>query len=275
MKAIIGGTGVYDIDGICDDIKEREVVTEYGVVSVQVATMKSGEEIVFLPRHGKNHNTPPHKVNYHANIMALKLLGVTHAYATCAVGSLDENIAPGDIAVINDFIDQTKTRNYTFFDGKDGVKHVDMSDPYCANLRELFMEYAAEHRMRFFYDAIYVCTEGPRFETAAEIKMYQSMGAHLVGMTNVPEVILAKEMGIHYAAVGIVTNYCTGVCEAEINGHEIMEAMAKNKSVLTLAFAHILANRVGVEDEYSHEEAFEAVGFGSKGCTCETAVIEM
>ena len=192
MKAIIGGTGVYD-SGYKNTTKKLN--TKYGEVELDIINI-DGEDIVFLARHGKGHSVPPHLINYRANIMALKELGVEYIYATAAVGSCNENYYPGDIVVIKDFIDFTKSRPMTFFEGGDEpVKHVDMSDPYCKNMREKFYNTVKEFELDIKGDAVYICTEGPRFETASEIKMYKSLGGDVVGMTNVPEVVLAKELG--------------------------------------------------------------------------------
>jgi 5'-methylthioadenosine phosphorylase len=260
MKAIIGGTGVYSVDGAFKSVREVEVDTQYGSVQVTVCEVEGKGEIAFLARHGKGHSTPPHAVNYRANIMALKELGVTHILATCAVGSINRDMKPGDIVVVTDFIDFTKGRPLTFFNGEGGVKHVDMSDPYCSDLRRRFSEYAFGKGIGIAGEAIYVCTEGPRFETASEIRMYAGLGADVVGMTNVPEVVLAKEAGIHYAAVGIVTNWCTGVVEEEITVHEIVESMEKNKTILTEAFVTILGS---------------ACPDGQATCRCENSIIEV
>lgn len=237
-KAIIGGTGVYDTPGMT---RTEIVETKYGSVEVEIVKWE-GEEIVFLARHGKGHSVPPHLINYRANMMALKQLEVTHIYATCAVGSCNEKYAPGDTVVMNDFLDFTKVRPVTFFDGEEGVKHTDMSDPYCKNMRALYYEEAAKNKVTVKGNAVYVCTEGPRFETAAEIRMYKQMGGDVVGMTNVPEVQLAKEMEMCYSAIGIITNWCTGMISDDIVGHDIMTTMASNKDAMTKIFLSILSS---------------------------------
>lgn len=230
-KAIIGGTGVYEIGKSAS----REIETEYGRVIVDIAKI-NGEEIAFLLRHGKGHSVPPHLVNYRANIKALKDLGVKYIYAPCAVGSCNESFAPGDVAVLKDFIDFTKARPLTFYEGgRNGVAHVAMDAPYCSNLREKFVNCAQKTGLRVKGDAVYVCTEGPRFETAHEIKMYKMLGGDVVGMTNVPEVTLAKELGMCYQAVGIITNWCTGI-KGEVADHDIKGIMEENKALITETF---------------------------------------
>lgn len=221
--------------------RHEVVMTPYGEVAVDIQRLAS-QDIVFLARHGKNHSTPPHLVNYRANMWALKELGVKYAYATGAVGSCNESYKPGEIVILKDFLDFTKIRPVTFYDGKEGVIHTSMADPYCQNLRSLLWQGAREEGIEVAGEAVYVCTEGPRFETAAEIKMFQRMGGDVVGMTNVPEVILAKELGMCYAAVGIITNWCTGI-GAELELEDILAAVEKSKSRLTNLFVKIFSSR--------------------------------
>ncbi|WP_227762405.1 S-methyl-5'-thioinosine phosphorylase [Zhaonella formicivorans] len=233
--AIIGGTGVY---GMQVDSRVERVSTPFGTVEVDLCRF-GDKEIVFLARHGRKHSTPPHLINFRANMRALKELDVKYIYATGAVGSCNERFNPGEIVLLKDFIDFTKQRPVTFYDGKEGVIHASMADPYCKNLRELFWQEAQKEGLKVAGEAVYVCTEGPRFETAAEIKMYSRLGGDVVGMTNVPEVVLAKELGMCYAAVGIITNWCTGMGR-EVELEEIMAAVESNKTNLTNLFVKIL-----------------------------------
>lgn len=251
--AIIGGTGVYAMDA---SLKEVAIATPYGEIVFDTVT-KNGKEIVFLPRHGKNHSTPPHKINYLGNMWALKEYGVEKIYATGAVGSCNPKFSPGDVVVLNDFLDFTKVRPITFFDGKDGVAHVSMKDPYCKDLRELLFKYDGDVEMKG--QGIYVCTEGPRFETAAEISYYKMIGGDVVGMTNVPEVVLAKELGMCYSCVGIITNWCTGLVEDEASGEEILGKVAMRRDQLTKLFIDIFL-----------KEDFLRVG-----CECRDALIRL
>ena len=235
-KAIIGGTGVYDA---FEDAQAHVILTAYGDVSYDL--VKKGDlEIVFLARHGKGHSVPPHKINYRANMMALKMLEVDEIYATCAVGSMNDAFEPGDVVVINDFLDFTKDRVKTFFDGDENkVAHVEMTDPYCKSLRKRFVSGVASTAIAYKGEAVYVCTEGPRFETAAEIRMYRHLGGDVVGMTNIPESVLAKELGLCYSAVGVITNWCTGIEGKQIEGHQISASLAKNKTLLTELFVSL------------------------------------
>jgi 5'-methylthioadenosine phosphorylase len=235
-KAIIGGTGVY---GVSEGGSSRTVHTKYGDAFVDIVEIE-GQEIVFLARHGKGHSVPPHLINYRANMKALEELGVKYIYSTAAVGSCIEKYAPGDVVVIKDFIDYTKSSPMTFYEGGvDGVVHTDMSQPYCRNLITKFYEASNDFKIDVKGEGVYVCTEGPRFETASEIKMYKAMGGDVVGMTNVPEVVLAKELGMCYAAVGIITNWCTGIGNEDIVLHNIQESVGKNKELITNAFIKV------------------------------------
>ena len=239
-KAIIGGTVIY---GIVDEekrnIRQQTVETTFGNVKVDILETEDCE-LIFLARHGKSHGVPPHLINYRANMMALKKLEVDEIYATCAVGSMNETMGIGDVVLMKDFIDFTKTRLATYYDGKDGVKHVDMTNPYCPHLRELFQKSASSYGINLKGDAVYICTEGPRFETAAEIQMYQRLGGDVVGMTNVPECVLAKELGMCYAAVGLISNWCTGIKAGEMVFHDIAVALESNRDRITKVLIELL-----------------------------------
>ncbi|QGG48126.1 S-methyl-5'-thioadenosine phosphorylase [Heliorestis convoluta] len=226
--AIIGGTGVYD-PAILKDLRTVEVDTKYGKVAIKVGSY-GDKEVAFLARHGEGHTVPPHLINYRANIMALKRLGVRHIIATAAVGSLDLKMEAGHLVVVEDFLDFTKARATTFFDGGEaGVVHTDFTYPYCPRLRQILVQAGEKENLTIHDKAVYVCTEGPRFETPTEIKMYQSFGGHLVGMTSVPEVLLAREAEICYATVAMVTNYGAGISPQPLTHMEVLEAMDANK----------------------------------------------
>lgn len=243
-KAIIGGTGVYEVSG---KSSSRTINTRYGDAFLDIVEIE-GQEIVFLARHGKGHSVPPHLINYRANMKALEMLGVKYIYATAAVGSCNDRFAPGDIVVMNDFLDFTKSRPLTFFEGgEDGVVHTDMSEPYCRNLTDQFLRAAKELTIDVKGEGVYVCAEGPRFETKAEIRMYKSMGGDVVGMTNVPEVVLAKELDMCYAAVGIITNWCTGIGGGDIVLHDIRGAMNRNKENITKAILKVFSGTLDQE----------------------------
>ncbi len=223
--AIIGGTGVYRAD-MLENSRDVTVETDYGQVGLMVGEYK-GRKVAFLARHGKGHTVPPHLVNYRANIQALKLLGAKRVVATTAVGSLNENMGPKDFVLVDQFLDFTKSRINTFYEGGEkGVLHVDVTDPYCREIRAFMYEKAREMGFRIHNGGCYVCAEGPRFETPAEIKMYKMLGGDVVGMTNVPEVVLAREAGLCYATVSMVTNYAAGISPTPLSHSEVLEVMA-------------------------------------------------
>lgn len=225
--AIIGGTGVYD-PRILANIREEAVKTPHGEARVRIGTY-GGEEVAFLARHGSKHSVPPHLINYRANIWALKMLGVERVIATTAVGSLNEQMKPGDFVLTDQFIDFTKGRQSTFFDGgEQGVVHTDFTEPYCPEIRPVLADAARQARISAHNGGVYVCTEGPRFETPAEIRMFAKLGGDLVGMTNVPEVVLAREAGICYATVSMVTNFGAGISPTALTHEEVLEVMAAN-----------------------------------------------
>lgn len=222
--AIIGGTGVYD-PTILEDLREEKIETRFGKVKVKIGSYK-GIEIGFMTRHGEDHSVPPHLVNYRGNIAALKKMGVKNILATAAVGSLNLNMKPGDFVLVDQFLDFTKTRPSTFLE--DGVVHLDMTVPYCANLRDVIKKASDKINLPCQNGGVYVCTEGPRFETCAEIKMYQQFGGDLVGMTSVPEVVLAREAEICYATIAMVTNFAAGISKTLLTHQEVVEVMNEN-----------------------------------------------
>jgi 5'-methylthioadenosine phosphorylase len=221
---IIGGTGLYDPD-MLKDVKKHTISTVYGDAVITLGCMED-KKIAFLARHGGKHTVPPHLVNYRANISAFKEIGVEKIISTASVGSLNTIMEPGDLVILDQFMDFTKSRPLTFYEGGDvGVVHIDMTAPYCPQLRALLYQQGENLEVKVHPQGVYVCTEGPRFETPAEIKMYQHLGGDLVGMTNVPEVVLAREIGICYATIAIVTNYAAGISPDPLSHAEVVEAM--------------------------------------------------
>lgn len=245
--AIIGGTGVYD-PGILREVRDLVVQTPYGAALAQQGLYEgpSGRrmEVAFLARHGPGHSVPPHRINYRANIWALAELGVTRIIGTAAVGSLRRDLPPGSLVLADGFLDFTRGRAGTFYDGDSspaggpaGVVHTDMTEPYCPELRGLLSRAAAGAGLEVTSGGCYACTEGPRFESPAEIRMLRQLGADLVGMTNVPEVVLARELGMCYALVAMVTNYAAGMTANRLTHAEVAETMAANaRRLRTLAW---------------------------------------
>lgn len=224
--AVIGGTGVYD-PSMFEHIEEKTMATPYGEIAYTKGSYK-GKQLIFLARHGKGHSIPPHLINYRANIWGLKKLGVTMIVSTTAVGSLNTDYAPGHFVLVDQFLDFTKSRVFTFFDGNGKkVVHLGVGNPYSPALRKVIMEAAEELNIEAHNGGTYVCTEGPRFETPAEIKMFKMMGADTVGMTNVPEVVLAGEAEIAYATISMVTNFAAGISPTELTHQEVLDIMAE------------------------------------------------
>ncbi len=221
---IIAGTGY---DNILDGFEKKIFETAYGQAEGAIKG-----DVVIMQRHGKGHSVPPHKINYRANIQAMKDLGVQYIFGICAVGSVKKDLPPGSLILNNDFLDFTKNRITTFFDGDDGiVEHLEVSEPYNEELNDLFIKIAKENNCKINGKGVYVCTEGPRFETKTEIKMYQYLDCHVCGMTNVPEVLLANERQIVYSCLSFVTNFCTGV-GGEISEEEIKSVNFDKKKLL-------------------------------------------
>ncbi|PKM82806.1 MAG: S-methyl-5'-thioadenosine phosphorylase [Firmicutes bacterium HGW-Firmicutes-13] len=230
--AVIGGTGVYD-PYLIENTVEKEVITPFGEVSFLKGEYVN-REVYFLPRHGKGHSVPPHKINYRANIWALKEEGVSRIISTAAVGSLNQEIEPGSAVLIDQFIDFTRQRPLTFFEGEndEGVVHTDFTLPYCPQLKDIILEAGADTPVKLIDYGTYVCTEGPRFETPAEIKMFKVLGGDVVGMTNVPEVVLAREIGMCYSTITYVTNYAAGISKNILSHEEVLEMMSENIEII-------------------------------------------
>jgi len=224
---IIGGTGVYD-PGLFSEKREYKMHTPYGEPSDAVTIGEySGAKVAFIPRHGKGHRIPPHRINSRANIWALKQLGVKRIIAPSAVGSLQEDYKPGDIAIPDQFIDFTKKRQYTFYDGGQ-VCHISMAEPFCPELRNIVTNRRNKLNFSLHGKATYVCIEGPRFTAKAESKFFRDiMKAEIIGMTLVPEVTLAREVEICYLSIATVTDYDVWADHA-VTSAEIIETLAKN-----------------------------------------------
>ncbi len=221
---IIGGSGIY---GVFNPKKSTKVHTPYGVPSGNVEIGEiSGVEVAFLPRHGKGHYIPPHKVNYRANIYALQTLGVERVIGVNAVGSLREEYKPGDTVIVDQFIDFTKKRDYTFYDGPK-VVHISMADPFCPELRKVFIDTSRSLGYRTHDKGTYVCIEGPRFSTRAESRMFRQF-ADIIGMTLVPEAQLARELEMCYVNISTITDYDVWA-EKPVTTEEVLRVMNENE----------------------------------------------
>ena len=227
MIGIIGGTGIYEIVTLGEQIDTKVVKTPYGK-SPEVSIFNlHDKEIVFMPRHAKGHSNPPHMVNYRANVYAMKELGVDRIIATNAVGSLEKTVKPGDFVIPHDFIDFTKSRPGTFYDSR--TVHVDVTEPYCKFMRQVI---AASGDV--IEGGVYVCTEGPRFETPSEIQMFKLLGGTVVGMTGIPEAVLSRELEMCYSSICTVSNYAASISPHNLTIDEVFEIMDKKKRDLVL-----------------------------------------
>jgi 5'-methylthioadenosine phosphorylase len=205
---VIGGSGLYTL---LDGADEIDVDTPYGAASDRIAVGSlAGRRVAFLPRHGRGHTLPPHRINYRANIWALRSLGVERVIAPCAVGSLRAELAPGTVVVCDQFVDRTAGRRDTFFDGPE-VAHLGAAEPYCAELRPLASRAARDAALVVADRGTVVVVNGPRFSTRAESRMYAGMGFDLVNMTQYPEIVLARELGLCYVSLALVTDWDAGL----------------------------------------------------------------
>lgn len=225
---IIGGSGVYNIEGI-EIIEEQSIETPFGKPSDKVIHAKiDGVEFYFIPRHGRNHHVLPHEVNYCANIYALKSLGVEYLISVSAVGSLKEECPPTTMVLPDQFIDWTKGgRRRTFF-GEGIVGHVSTAYPIEKGLQKVLEDSCKETEANYHLGGSYICIEGPQFSSKAESNIYRGFGATVIGMTNVPEAYLAKEAGMAYATLAMVTDYDCWREDDHCSVDEIMKVMSSN-----------------------------------------------
>jgi 5'-methylthioadenosine phosphorylase len=236
---VIGGSGLYEIEGLTD-VREESVDTPYGkpsdvIVSGRLSRDGADTRLLFLPRHGRGHRIAPHAINFRANVCALKMLGATHLVTVSAVGSMKEAIAPGNLVVPDQFIDLTKRRVSTFFD-EGVVSHISFADPVCSDLataladaagRAVMVTGATVHR-----GGTYVCIEGPAFSTRAESLLYRSWGVSVIGMTAMPEARLAREAELPYAVLSLATDYdAWHESEADVDVAGVVATLKKNVSL--------------------------------------------
>ncbi len=220
---IIGGSGLYDIEGLTNRAW-RKIDTPWGDPSDEVLTgLLAGVDCVFLPRHGRGHKLSPSHLNYRANIDALKRAGVTHIISLSAVGSLREELPPGDFVIVDQFIDRSFAREKSFF-GEGCVAHVSVAHPVCPQMGDVLLKAAQSLGLKIHRGGTYLVMEGPQFSTKAESELYRSWGCSVIGMTNMPEAKLAREAEMHYATVAMVTDYD---CWHETHEHVTVDAVVK------------------------------------------------
>ena len=238
-----------------------EVDTPYGQVTCQTGEY-AGKMVAFIPRHGSSHSIPPHLINYRANIWALKKIGVRKILATTAVGSLDRQYKPGDFLFPDQFLAFTKCRAVTFYTGGErGVVHVDVTAPYCPELSRHIADSAAKLNLSSHSGGCYVCTEGPRFETAAEVRAFRQLGGDVVGMTGVPEAVLAREAEMCYTTVSMVTNYAAGISKELLTHREVFETMQQNSENIRKLLAEAIEAIDPLADCACHHALQEFGGF--------------
>ncbi|MCS7102803.1 MAG: S-methyl-5'-thioinosine phosphorylase [Candidatus Korarchaeum sp.] len=263
--AIIGGSGLYKL---LEKPKILKLDTPFGSCDVSLGEF-AGEEVAFIPRHGTSHELPPFRVNYKANLYALNMLEVERVIATNAVGAINPDLEPGTILVPQDLIDMTKCREVTFYDGRTrikvrgkelgGVIHVSMTPhTYCPEIRSSIIEAAENIRLDVRNGGIYVCTEGNRFETPAEIRAFSILGGDVVGMTGCPEASLARELALCYASISIVTNYAAGVSgRMKLTHREVLDIFSRRLNDLSVLL----------------EETIRRIP-KQRSCTCKDALSE-
>ncbi|MEY2635072.1 MAG: hypothetical protein RIS75_1012 [Actinomycetota bacterium] len=241
--AIIAGTGFYSLAKL-DQAETVVVDTSYGQAQITKGFWHE-QAVVFLTRHGAGHSVPPHLVNYRANIQALKDAGCEDVFAINVVGGVDPTLPPGSLVCIDDFLDFTKNRVNTFHDGSgpEGVVHIDVMDAYNPELRKEILAAAKAVGQEVRDGGVYACFEGPRFESPAEIRMCASLGVAVVGMTGVPEVTLAMEAKLRYAAVSLIVNPAAGLADEPISMEELNAVLASSSDAVLSVFDRVIQNR--------------------------------
>ena len=226
---IIGGSGLYELEQLTD-VQKLETTTVFGAPSDAIVMGTLGDtRLLFLPRHGHAHQIPPHRINYRANILALKMAGAEQILSVSAVGSMNEEIHPGDMIVVDQFIDRTRHRVDTFFDDDGVVAHVEFAEPVDAQLASSLAGAANRTGATVHEGGTYVCVEGPQFSTRAESELYPSWGVSVIGMTNLPEARLAREAELPYATLAMATDYdCWHDGHDAVTVHAVIAVMQGN-----------------------------------------------
>lgn len=242
ILGVIGGSGNYDLPGLCE-VTEQKVETPYGAPSDIIVSGRLGDTtMLFLPRHGRGHRLAPHRVNYRANICALKMLGATQVVSLSAVGSMRENLRPGDVVVVDQYVDFTRRRESTFFD-QGIVAHVGLAEPVCAQLVKACVDAATRAGATVHDSGTYLCIEGPQFSTRAESLLYRSWNIDVIGMTALPEAKLAREAGLAYATVAFVTDYdCWHADHESVSVQAVVEVLRQNVALARRIVAELSAD---------------------------------
>jgi 5'-methylthioadenosine phosphorylase len=243
IVGVIGGSGLYQMKGL-ERIREVTVGTPFGKPSDRfVRGILGGAEVVFLPRHGKDHRYLPTEVNFRANIFGMKKLGVERIISISAVGSLREEIAPGDVVIPDQLIDRTSQRPSTFF-GKGIVVHVSLADPFCKELSARLADAATQEGAKVHARGTYVCMEGPQFSTRAESRLYRAWRADIIGMTNVQEAKLAREAEICFATLALATDYdCWNEAARDVEIDHVLKVLQQNAELARKTIRRVVTSR--------------------------------
>jgi 5'-methylthioadenosine phosphorylase len=237
---VIAGSGLYEMPGL-KMLREERIETPYGDPSTPYAIGElGGVEVAFLPRHGVPHRIPPAQVNYRANIWGFKELGVKRILSMNATGGINADLKPGHIVICDQVIDMTQGARPSTYYGLEEVVHVDFTDPFCNELREALLEAGRKAGISLVDGGTYVCVNGPRLESRAEIKHFSIIGADIVGMTGMPEASLAREVEICIACVSVVTNYAAGISTHKLTTKEVVDVMAETTEKLKLLIKETL-----------------------------------
>ena len=241
IVGVIGGSGLYQMEGL-ENVREVRVSTPFGPPSdLYVRGALKGTEVIFLPRHGRGHRLLPTEVNFRANIFGMKKLGVERIVSVSAVGSLQEEIAPGHVVIPDQFIDRTTQRPSTFF-GKGIVAHVSLADPFCPELSETLARAAREDGAKVHHKGTYLCMEGPQFSTRAESRLYRSWGADVIGMTNLQEAKLAREAEICFTTLALATDYdCWNEAAGDVEIERVLAVLKQNVDLAQRIIRRVLS----------------------------------
>ncbi|MFQ5786644.1 MAG: S-methyl-5'-thioadenosine phosphorylase [Thermodesulfobacteriota bacterium] len=252
---VIGGSGLYELEGL-EDVESKKVETPWGDPSDKLMMGKLGDtKMIFLPRHGLGHRILPSEINYRANIFALKKLGVSYIVSVSAVGSMQEEIAPGHVVIPSQFFDHTKKRESSFF-GDGIVAHVSMADPVCPMLSDALYEASKNMGAIVHEGGVYICIEGPQFSSRAESHIYRKWGVDVIGMTNMPEAKLAREAEICYATLALSSDYdCWHEHHEDVSVEDIIQTLEKNSELAKKVLKEVV-NTINEE----------------KNCNCNTAL---
>ncbi len=251
---VIAGSGLYSIPGL-EIIDSVKLSSPYGEPSDHFRIGRfAGKEIAFLPRHGSLHHIPPHRINYRANLWGFREIGVKRIVSVGATGGISNEMKPGAIVILDQIIDMTSGRDTSFFDDNE-VAHIDFTEPFCPDLRKALIDAAEDAGLTVSDRGTYAAVNGPRLETAAEIRAFSRLGADVVGMTGMPEAALARELEICFAGLAVVTNAAAGIAQGRLTSTEVVEAMKASSEKIRALIS-----------------AFFKREFGESSCYCGSAL---